>query len=55
MTKRINNRGETSHFVEVIEVLDRTPMTSLQQNGGSRTGHTIDTIFVVLDKSQLKK
>ena len=50
-----NNRGETSHFVEAIDVLDRTPMASLQQNGGSRSGHIIDTIYVVIDKSQLKK
>ena len=50
-----NNRGETSHFVEVIDILDRTPMASLQSNGANRSGHIIDTIFVVIDKSQLKK
>ena len=50
-----NNRGLTSHFVEVIDILDRTPMAALQSNGNSRSGHIIDTIFVVIDKSQIKK
>jgi hypothetical protein len=49
------NRGETDYFVNKVDVLDRNPMGMF---GGSKdnapTGRVIDTIYVVIDKSQLK-
>jgi hypothetical protein len=51
-----NNRGETDHFINKVEVLDKN-MASLfnNKNQSQTTGHVIDTIYVVIDKSQLKK
>lgn len=51
-----DNRGETNHFIEKVEVLDKN-MASLFNNKSQpeRQGHIIDTIYVVIDKSQLKK
>lgn len=52
-----NNRGETNHFISKVEVLDKN-MASLFNNKGEaadRPGRIIDTIYVVIDKSQLKK
>jgi hypothetical protein len=49
-----NNRGETDHFVSRVEVLDKN-MATLFGNQKQVTGHVIDTIYVVIDKSQLKK
>jgi len=48
-----DNRGETNHFVDKVEVLDKN-MASLFGNQGSGAGRVIDTIYVVIDKSQLK-
>ncbi|GAB3932517.1 hypothetical protein [Mucilaginibacter myungsuensis] len=48
-----NNRGETSHFVTKVEVLD-TALTSLFHEQG-RAGRVVDTIYVVIDKSEVKK
>jgi hypothetical protein len=48
------NRGETSFFVESVDVLDRTPLsmfesrTTNQQNPSNR----VDTIYVVIRKDQ---
>lgn len=49
-----NNRGETDHFVTKVEVLDKN-MATLFGNQKPVTGHVIDTIYVVIDKSELKK
>ncbi len=51
-----SNRGETDHFVKGVEVLDKNPMGNLFGKGGNQTvgGRVIDTIYVVIDKSQLK-
>lgn len=51
-----NNRGETDHFIQSVEVLDKN-MASLFNNKAqpAREGRIIDTIYVVIDKSQLKK
>jgi hypothetical protein len=51
-----SNRGETDHFVKKVEVLDKN-MASLFNNKdtSARQGHIIDTIYVVIDKSQMKK
>jgi hypothetical protein len=62
------NRGETSHFVTSVEVLDRNPVASAFNGGnvhlgGTLTGNSVlkssnvvhDTIYVVIvDKSRLK-
>jgi hypothetical protein len=44
------NRGETDHFVETVEVLDRTPLsmfTTPKQDGTHVTGK-VDTIYLVI-------
>jgi hypothetical protein len=58
-----SNRGETNHFVNSVEVLDRNPIatafgtTDKKSNTNSNcdckvTGKTIDTIYVIIDKSK---
>jgi hypothetical protein len=47
------NRGETSHFITKVDVLERNFANKFSE--GRTTGHVIDTIYVVIDKSQLKK
>lgn len=62
-----SNRGETNYFVDEVDVLDKDPMSSLFGTGtktdntskpnnvncGCPTnGRTIDTIFVVIDRSK---
>lgn len=51
-----NNRGETSHFIKSIEVLDRTTPGMNHGSGPvSGTGRVVDTVFVVVDKSEILK
>jgi hypothetical protein len=49
-----SNRGGTDHFIEKCEVLDKTPVQSAlgSKNNAPNTGHIIDTIYVVIDKSR---
>jgi hypothetical protein len=47
------NRGETSHFITKVDVLERNFANKFSE--GRTSGHVIDTIYVVIDKSQLKK
>lgn len=49
------NRGGTSHFVNKVEILDTAMATLFSNKTQQPTGHVIDTIYVVIDKSQLKK
>jgi hypothetical protein len=54
------SRGHTDCFVDQVEVLDKNfAKQGMNQSGSSGTsntsGHVIDTIYVVIDKSQLKK
>lgn len=56
-----HNRGETSHFVNSVEVLDRNPVanafngTNPRQHTSTGGGHRVDTVYVVIvDKSRLK-
>ena len=49
-----NNRGETNHFVKQVVVLDKDPIGNMFGDNNKSTGHVIDTIYVVIDKSQLK-
>lgn len=46
-----HNRGETNYFVTGIQILSKNPVVN-ERSG--REGRIIDTIFVVIDKSQLK-
>lgn len=45
-----NNRGETNYFITGLKVLSKAPVTVEQTE---RKGRIVDTIFVVIDKSQL--
>lgn len=52
-----NNRGETNYFVNEVVVLDRDPIGNMFGDINSDVpvqGKVIDTIYVVIDKSQLK-
>jgi hypothetical protein len=49
-----SNRGETSYFVTAIEVLDKNSIGN-NTNSNHREGKIIDTIYVVIDKSELFK
>jgi len=52
-----NNRGETNYFVDEVEVLDKDPIGNMfgdNKSNNSSRGKVIDTIYVVIDKSQLK-
>jgi hypothetical protein len=44
------NRGETSHFVETVEVLDRTPLSMFNtpQKDGTHVAGKVDTIYLVI-------
>lgn len=46
-----NNRGESDYFVDRVEVLDKTFAKPLQR---ITTGSVVDTVYVVIDKSQIK-
>ncbi|MGM9803061.1 MAG: hypothetical protein ACI308_02680 [Muribaculaceae bacterium] len=48
-----SNRGETDYFVDDVTVLDRNFAKPLGNIGSS--GHVIDTIYLVIDKAELKK
>ena len=50
-----DNRGETNHFIDKVEVLDKNMATLFNNNNQARQGRVVDTIYVVIDKSQLKK
>lgn len=49
-----SNRGETSYFIKSIQILDRTTLgaNNIETN---RQGKIIDTIYLVIDKSELNK
>jgi len=50
-----SHRGETNHFIDSVVILDKDPMSSMFENKTpTYSGKSIDTIFVVIDKSQLK-
>jgi hypothetical protein len=51
-----NNRGETDYFVDNIVVLDKnTPGSNSLIGNGEPKGHIIDTVYVVIDKSELQQ
>ncbi len=50
----LNNRGETNYFVKSIEVLSKNSLGNNNNPENYREGRVIDTIFVVIDKNELK-
>jgi hypothetical protein len=48
------NRGRFDYFVDDVEVLDKN-FANVMRSGGNAQGHVIDTIYVVIDKSEVKK
>ena len=49
------NRGETDHFVERCEVLDKHPIQSAFGGAENRSGRVIDTIYVVIKEKASDK
>lgn len=48
-----HNRGETSHFITGVEILDKKPLDNVFGKDDSKIkGRVIDTIYVVIDKSK---
>lgn len=48
-----SNRGETDYFVDDVTVLDRNFANPLKNFGAARQGRVVDTVYVVIDKSQI--
>lgn len=49
------NRGRSDYFVDDVTVLDKNFANPLKNIGGRQQGQVVDTIFVVIDKSQLRQ
>ncbi len=49
------NRGRSDYFVDDVEVLDKNFANTFRQNQSSRAGRVIDTVYVVIDKSEMRK
>jgi hypothetical protein len=49
-----NNRGETSYFINSIEILDKHSLGNNNNSVLNSVGRIVDTIYVVLDKNELK-
>ena len=50
----LSNRGETDYFIKSIQILDRSTLGNNNSNGTNQLqGRVIDTIYVVIDKSEL--
>ena len=54
MTNVWLNRGETDYFVDDVTVLDKDFANVAKRFAGSREGRVVDTIYVVIDKNELK-
>ena len=48
------NRGRSDYFVDDVTVLDRHFANPLL-GGKARQGHVVDTVYVVIDKSEIRK
>ncbi len=48
------NRGRFDYFVDNVEVLDKD-FANVMRGSGNPQGHVIDTIYVVIDKSEVNK
>lgn len=49
-----NNRGETDYFIDDVEVLDKDFANPLRLMNG-RQGQVVDTVWVVVDKTEMLK
>ena len=49
------NRGRSDYFVDEVTVLDKDFANPLRNVKGGREGHIIDTVYVVIDKSEVNK
>jgi hypothetical protein len=49
------NRGETNHFIRKLVILDRHPFGSSPFGNQPQLGRVVDTIYVVIDKNELRK
>lgn len=47
-----NNRGQTNHFITKVEVLEKNFGNAFNGNQPKISGRTIDTIYVVIDRSR---
>lgn len=54
MTNVWGNRGDTDYFVDDVTVLDKDFANVAKRFAGSREGRVVDTIYVVIDKNELK-
>lgn len=50
----LNNRGETDYFVDGVTVLDKDFANVSKRLTGERNGHVVDTVYVVIDKNELR-
>lgn len=48
------NRGRYDYFVDGVEVLDKN-FANVLRIDGAQQGHVVDTIYVVIDKSEVRK
>lgn len=51
----LSNRGETDYFVDGVTVLDKDFANVSKRFASADRGHVIDTVYVVIDKNELKK
>lgn len=49
-----NNRGETDYFVDDVTVIDKDFANVAKRLGGTETGRVVDTVYVVIDKNDLR-
>ena len=49
-----SNRGETDYFVDGVTVLDKDFANVSKRLPGARQGRVVDTIYVVIDKNELR-
>ena len=51
----LSNRGETDYFVDGVTVLDKDFANVSKRFASTDRGHVIDTVYVVIDKNELKR
>ena len=49
------NRGETNYFIRNIVILDKHPLGISPFGNQTQTGRVVDTIYLVIDKNELRK
>ena len=51
----LGNLGETDYFVDGVNVLDKDFANVSKRFAGAHRGHVIDTVYVVIDKNEVKR